>query len=73
MIVKRLWQQIEKGLKFIGLVQSTLILSIFYYFILGLTAIPYRLVSLVKPKVKNKHTYWQPRQVDDAGGLWRQF
>ncbi len=72
-MLNRLWKKIEKGLRFIGLIQSSIILGLFYYVILGLVAIPYQLVKLFKPEVKNPQTYWLPRVVDDVGGLWRQF
>ena len=72
-MLSRLWKKIEKGLRFIGLVQSSIILGLFYYLILGAVAIPYQIVKLFKPEIKNPKTYWQPRQVDDVAGLVNQF
>ena len=72
-ILTGVWKRVEKGLKFIGLIQSSIILGIFYYLILGAVAIPYQIVKLFKPEVKNPRTYWQSRRVDDVGGLWQQF
>ena len=64
---------LKRGLKFIGLVQSTILLSLFYFVVLAPVAIPYRLINGFKTKKTRKNSYWQPRQVDDIGGLWRQF
>ena len=64
---------LKRGLKFIGLVQSTILLSLFYFVILGVVAIPYRLVALIKRDSSKKNSYWQPRQADDVGGLLNQF
>ena len=64
---------LKRGLKFIGLVQSTILLSLFYFAVLAPIAIPYRLINGFKAKKTRKNSYWQPRQVDDIGGLWRQF
>lgn len=72
-ILTQAWKRVERGLKFIGLIQSSIILGLFYYLILGAVAIPYQIVRLFKPEVKRLKTYWQPRQVDDVGGLLNQF
>ena len=64
---------LKRGLKFIGLVQSTILLSLFYFAILAPVAIPYQIIAWLKKNRSTKDTYWQRRQVNDVEGLWRQF
>ena len=64
---------LRRSLKFIGLVQSTILLSLFYFAVLAPIAIPYRLINGFKTKKTRKNSYWQPRQADDVGGLLNQF
>ncbi len=72
-LLNKIWKPIERGLKFIGKIQSAIILSVFYFLILGLVAIPYSVVQALSSHPKKRLTYWQPREVDDGAGLLRQF
>lgn len=63
---------LKRGLRFIGLVQSSILLGVFYYGILGVIAVPYRLIKLVKPP-KTGTSYWKPRLIDDEASLLNQF
>lgn len=74
-LLREIWEQISKVLKFIGKVQSMLLLSIFYYLILGPIAIIKHLVSLVSNEEKEMKTYWIKRDAEPETEktLLRQF
>ena len=64
---------LKQGLRLIGQVQSTILLSLFYFVVLAPVAIPYQIIGWLKQGRGKKNTYWQPRQADDVGGLLNQF
>lgn len=74
-LLKKLWELIRSGLLFIGKVNSLILLSIFYYLILGPVAILYRLSKLFKPRDKDRTSYWLPRtqEPETEETLLRQF
>ncbi len=58
--LKVIWERVLTGLRFIGKIQSTLLLSIAYYLVIGPVAILFQGVNIMakRPKV---NSYWQPR------------
>lgn len=71
---KLIWKPIEKGLKFIGKVQSTILLTITYVVLLAPIAIVLRITNIGK-KTSRQKTYWKERQAvsEDPRELLRQF
>lgn len=73
-LLKTIWKPIEKGLRFVGKVQSTILLSIFYLVILMPVAIVYQIIKLLRPEQKLS-TYWKKREdtEETEETLLRQF
>ncbi len=60
-VLQQIWKPIEKVLKFIGKVQSTILLSIFYLLILAPMGIIFQVIKLTRPK-KRLSSYWKRRE-----------
>lgn len=61
-------------LRFIGLVNSIILLSLFYYLILGPMAVVRRVLLGFKARRRERETYWREREGDDwETSLRRQF
>jgi len=73
-LLKIAWKPIEKGLRFIGKIQSTILLSLFYLVILMPVAIIFKAVKLTQPKLKLA-SYWKKRvnEIETEETLLRQF
>lgn len=72
-VLKELWRPVEKGLKFIGKIQSTILLTAAYV-VVGAVAIPVQVVKMFAPKA-NKRSYWNRRdqEKETVITLRRQF
>lgn len=71
--LKELWRPVEKGLKFIGKIQSTILLTAAYV-VLGTVAIPVQAVKMFTTKA-SKRSYWNKRDQEEetVTTLRRQF
>ena len=69
----QIWRPVEKGLKLVGKVQSTILLSV-AYILLGIIAVPMQIIKLFANK-PNKRTYWvvRTKEMDTEITLRRQF
>ena len=63
-VVKLIWKPVEKLLLFIGRVNTVLLLSIFYYLILGPVAIGVKLVKIFSAKKGSQSSYWIARDME---------
>ena len=63
-VVKVIWKPVEKLLLFIGKVNTVLLLSIFYYLILGPVAIGVKLTKIFSAKKGSQNSYWIARDVE---------
>ena len=72
--LKAIWKPIEKVLKFIGKVQSTILLTITYLVLLAPIAIGLQLTKLLQPKPRMT-SYWKKRvvEMETEETLLRQF
>lgn len=70
-----IWKYIRRGLLFVGKVNSVLLLTIFYFVILGPVAIIFQLINAVFQKQKRKRSYWLARsqEKETEETLLRQF
>ncbi len=74
-LLKGIWYVMERGLKLFGKVNSILLLSIFYYLILGPVAIVAQIVKVFKLRPSEANSYWLKRDRDPetVTTLRRQF
>lgn len=54
----KIWDAIQRILRAIGMIQTAIILGLFYYLILGPFAILYKLSRLLVKIPKNPKSYW---------------
>ncbi|AKM79509.1 MAG: hypothetical protein UX85_C0005G0062 [Candidatus Beckwithbacteria bacterium GW2011_GWB1_47_15] len=74
-MVKPLIAWLKKLAAGLGKIQTTLILGIFYYFLVTPFGLVFQLVIGIKRLfIKNPDTYWQPREPeDDIKNAYQQF
>jgi len=75
-LVKFAWEKVRAGLMLFGKVNSLVILSLFYFLILGVVAVLMKIVGVFGKKGEDKgKSYWMPREQteDSEEALLRQF
>lgn len=74
-LLKQLWERIRAGLMFFGKVQSIIILTLFYYLILGPVAVVRTALSFFVGKARDSSGFWEEREseVETEETLLRQF
>lgn len=73
-VLKTIWKPVEKALRFVGKVQSAILLTVFYLIILAPIGIIFKIIKIFKPQLKVS-SYWKkrPEIMETEETLLRQF
>lgn len=73
-VLKVIWKPVEKALRFVGKVQSAILLTVFYLIILAPIGIIFRIIKIFRP-TPSVPSYWKKRPSieESEKTLLRQF